>query len=199
MVLLHGDPSPGQLSFTLLHLGLNMYALYLVGPLVERLYGPTRLVAFYVIAAIGASLATFAFGPVNLGTGASGAIFGLFGVVFAAMRLHLPILDAASRRLASQVGMLILLNILLGFSLGFVDNFAHIGGVITGVLVAAAVAPGNVPTLRSRWQPGEDGTIAPGNILLTPIGRIGIVAVLLVAMGICAYLGWEHWRLVPVG
>jgi membrane associated rhomboid family serine protease len=199
VVLLHGDPQPDALGFTLIHLGLNMYALYLVGPLVERLYGPGRLVGFYVIAAIGASLATFAFGNAPLGTGASGAIFGLFGVVFAATRLHLPILDAASRRLASQVGMLIVINILLGVSLGFVDNFAHIGGVITGALVAVAVPPGNVPTLRSHWQPGSEGTLAPGNLLLTPFGRIGVVAVLLIALGICAFLGWDHWRLVPVG
>ena len=83
MTLLHGAPGADNLAFTLIHLGLNMYALYLVGPIVERLYGSGRLVAFYVIAALGGSLATFAFGDADRGTGASGAIFGLFGVVFA--------------------------------------------------------------------------------------------------------------------
>ena len=61
-----------------------MYALYLVGPIVERLYGPVRFVGFYVVAAIFASLTTFAFGDAPRGTGASGAIFGLFGILFIA-------------------------------------------------------------------------------------------------------------------
>ena len=56
VALVHGDPSPEAFGLTLLHLGGNMYALYLVGPIVERLYGPVRFVGFYVVAAIFASL-----------------------------------------------------------------------------------------------------------------------------------------------
>jgi membrane associated rhomboid family serine protease len=191
VALLHGDPS--DFGFTLLHLGLNMYALYLVGPIVERLYGPARLVGFYIVAAIGGSLATFAFGGAPLGTGASGAIFGLFGVVFAATRLHLPLLDAASRRMASQIGSLIVLNIVIGLSAGFVDNMAHIGGLITGALLAVSFMPGRVPTLRSMWQPGANGQLATTGFLASPAGRMAALLFLVGLLAVAAVLGFNRW------
>ena len=194
VVLLHGSPGADAFAFTLLHLGLNMYALYLVGPVVERLYGPVRLVAFYLVAAVGGSLATFGWGDAPLGTGASGAIFGLFGVVFAATRLHLPVLDAASRRLASQIGSLIVLNIVIGLSQGFVDNVAHIGGLVTGSLLAVAFMPGKVPTLRSMWQPGTNGSLAVGGFLTSPFGRMAALLVLVILMAVAAVVGVNHWR-----
>jgi len=194
VTLVHGDPDPSAFAFTLIHLGLNMYALYLVGPIVERLYGSTRFVAFYAIAAIGGSLGTFAFGDAPLGTGASGAIFGLFGVVFAATRLHLPVLDAASRRMASQIGTLILVNIVIGLSQGFVDNMAHIGGLITGALLAVAFMPGKVPTLRSMWQPGANGQIASGGFLASPFGRVAALVLLIGLMAVAAAVGLGKWR-----
>jgi membrane associated rhomboid family serine protease len=195
VTLVHGDPS--DFVLTLIHLGFNMYALYLVGPNVERLYGPTKFVALYIVAAIGASLSTFAFGDSPLGTGASGAIFGLFGILFLATRLHLPILDAQSRRLAGQVGMLIVINVLIGFSMGIVDNLAHIGGVIVGVLLGIAFPPGNVPTLRSMWQPGASGQLAAGSFLASPYGRTAAIIVLVVGLAICAVIGYNHWAPIP--
>jgi rhomboid protease GluP len=193
VTLLHGDAGPENFPFTLVHLGLNMYALYLVGPIVERLYGRVRFLVFYLVAAIGGSLATFAFGDAALGTGASGAIFGLFGVVFAATRLHIPLLDAQSRRMSSQIGSLILINIVIGLSQGFVDNMAHIGGLVTGALLAVAFLPGKVPTLRTMWQPGTDGRISAGGFLSSPTGRMAAIAVLVVAMIVVAYLGETRW------
>jgi membrane associated rhomboid family serine protease len=194
VTLVHGDPDPSAFAFTLIHLGLNMYALYLVGPIVERLYGSARFFAFYVIAAIGGSLGTFAFGDAQFGTGASGAIFGLFGVVFAATRLHLPVLDAASRRMASQIGTLILINIVIGLSQGFVDNSAHIGGLITGGLLAVAFMPGKVPTLRSMWQPGANGQISTGGFLASAFGRVAALVLLIALLLIAAAVGFGKWR-----
>jgi membrane associated rhomboid family serine protease len=193
VTLVHGEPDPTQLGFTLLHLGGNMYALWLVGPIVERLYGPTRLVGFYLVAAVAASLTTFAFSEVRFGTGASGAIFGLFGVLFIATRLHLPVLDRASRNVASQIGILILINIGFGLSTGFVDNLAHIGGLIAGGLLAVAFPPGKVPTLRSMWQAAEGGQIAAANFLATPVARVVAVAALLVMMVVTAVIGFNTW------
>ncbi|HET9614322.1 MAG TPA: rhomboid family intramembrane serine protease [Candidatus Limnocylindrales bacterium] len=197
VTLLHGDAGAENFGFTLIHLGLNMYALYLVGPIVERLYGPGRLVAFYLVAAVGGSLGTFAFGDAPLGTGASGAIFGLFGVVFAATRLHLPLLDSQSRRMASQIGTLILINLVIGASQGFVDNAAHVGGLIAGALLAVAFMPGKVPTLRSMWQAGSDGQLAAGGFLSTPTARALALVILVVAMAVTAYLGVSRWADVP--
>jgi len=194
VTLVHGDPDPSSFAFTLIHLGLNMYALYLVGPIVERLYGSARFFAFYAIAALGGSLATFAFGEAQFGTGASGAIFGLFGVVFAATRLHLPVLDAASRRMASQIGTLIIINIVIGLSQGFVDNTAHIGGLITGSLLAVAFMPGKVPTLRSMWQPGSNGQISTGGFLSSAFGRMAALVLLVALLAVAAAVGYGKWR-----
>ena len=196
VALLHGQYGDDAVLYTLMHLGLNMYALYLVGPTVERIYGPARFALFYALAAIGGSLATYALGEARLGTGASGAIFGLFGATFVATRLHLPVLDLQSRRIASQVGTLIVLNILIGFSLGFVDNIAHIGGLITGGLLAAAFVPGRVATVRSMWQPGSSGRIASG-FLGTPLGRAAILLVLVALMAIAWVVGTDAWSGVP--
>lgn len=193
VVLLHGQPGQDSFAFTLIHLATNMYALYIVGPTVERIYGPLRFLAFYAIAAIGGSLATYAFGGGPLGTGASGAIFGLFGAIFVATRLHLPILDLQGRAVASQVGMLIVINIVIGFSLGFVDNVAHIGGLVTGGLLAAAFAPNRVATARSMWQPGASRRLATG-FIGSPPGSAAVLLVLVAAMAICAVIGTNHWR-----
>jgi len=194
VALLHGEPGEGAFAYTLMHLGLNMYALFLVGPTVERIYGPWRLGLFYAIAAIGGSLATYAFGGAQFGTGASGAIFGLFGVLFVATRLHLPVLDLQSRRVTSQIGTLIVLNIVIGFSLGFVDNVAHIGGLITGGLLAAAFVPGRVATVSSMWQAGSSGRLAT-TFLGSPAGRGALLVVLFVLFAVAwAIGGGRFWR-----
>ena len=72
-----------------LHLLFNMWALWIVGPLVERWYGPLRFLLLPACAATG-SVASFAFGDVP-SVGASGAIFGMFGVLAAASWIHHPV------------------------------------------------------------------------------------------------------------
>lgn len=136
----------------LLHLGFNMYALYIVGPLVEALYGRVLFVAFYVIAAIGGSIGSYLFVP-GLSVGASGAVFGLFGLLFLSTYIHKPLLGRQARALSSQIGMLILINLIFGFTLGgAIDNAAHIGGLITGAWLGYVVAPRGAATLSSLWQ-----------------------------------------------
>ena len=73
-----------------------MYALWLVGPIVERWYGSLRFLAFYLACAAAGSTASFVFGGDVPSVGASGAIFGLFGILLAAGRLHHPV-DRQSR------------------------------------------------------------------------------------------------------
>lgn len=134
------------------HLLFNMYALWLAGPFVERLYGRTAFLAFYVIAAAGGSLASFAFGDYRLAVGASGAIFGLFGVLVSVQFVHRPVLDRQSRWLLGQLVALAALNVVIGFvEAGLVDVWAHLGGLVTGLWLGALFTPSGVPTLRSLW------------------------------------------------
>jgi membrane associated rhomboid family serine protease len=185
------------------HLPFNMYALWLVGPLVERLYGRWRFVVFYVVFAVGASLLSFALATNDpydrYAVGASGAIFGLFGVLVSALAVHRPMLGSASRAFLGQLVALIVINLLLGATTAGIDNWAHIGGVITGLWVGLLVIPTGVPTLRSMWlKPGpEPGTAVP------LFGRGGMAAVLvagllalLVAFGALWSIGYASWSLV---
>jgi membrane associated rhomboid family serine protease len=192
VTLVHGGEGSGYL-IAFMHLGFNMYALYICGPVVEQIYGPLRMAAFYVIAALGASIATFALGESPLVVGASGAIFGFFGILFAASRLHLPMLDRRGRALVSQVGSLIVVNVIIGFTLGgMVDNIAHLGGLVTGLLLAVAIGPGQVPTLRSMWTPGTDRPLAT-RIIGGPIALVGGIAILVVLMAVGLSVGMGRW------
>ena len=129
-----------------LHLAFNMWALWIVGPLVERWYGPLRFLVFYLACAATGSVASFAFGGEAPSVGASGAIFGMFGVIAAASWIHHPV-DRYARAIARQIGVLILINLAFGFaSAGMIDNAAHIGGLLGGLWLGAS-------SPRARWRP----------------------------------------------
>ena len=128
------------------------------------------------------STASFVFGGDTPSVGASGAIFGLFGVLLAAGRVHRPV-DHQSRGLVSQLMFLVLINIVFGFaSGGSIDNAAHLGGLAAGLWLGALVPPTGVPTLSSLWQrsgaPGVAGAgvaTAPGYVLAIGLAVVGIV------------------------
>ncbi|MEX2546677.1 MAG: rhomboid family intramembrane serine protease [Chloroflexota bacterium] len=149
----------GLLTVTLVHGGLihllfNMYALYIVGPLVEALYGRVLFVSFYLLSAAGGSIASYLFIP-GVSVGASGAIFGLFGLLFAATWVHKPLLGRQAMALTRQIGMLIVINLVIGFGIGgfaSIDNAAHIGGLLFGAWLGLVVVPRGAATLRSLWQ-----------------------------------------------
>jgi membrane associated rhomboid family serine protease len=194
-----------------LHLPLNMYALWIVGPLVERLYGRWRMLAFYVACALGGSLLSFAPGPIieanvvvnQLAVGASGAIFGLFGLLVSAIAVQRPMLGPNTRGLFINLVGLIALNLYIGATSPDIDNLAHIGGLVTGAWFGLLFTPTGVPTLKSMWRrPGpEPGTTVPllrGGTMLA-VQAIGMVG-LAVAFGILWALGYQHWSpLVPLG
>jgi membrane associated rhomboid family serine protease len=121
-------------GFGPLHLIFNMWALILVGPALERLLGRVRFLALYILSALGGSVLFYLLAPVNeLGLGASGAIFGLFGAWF-----------VMSRRLRLDTrGIVVLIAINLALSFFFHTIIAwqdHIGGLLAGALLTAAYA-----------------------------------------------------------
>jgi membrane associated rhomboid family serine protease len=170
-----------------LHLIMNMYALWLAGPFVERLYGRGMFLAIYLATAAGGSLASFAFSDAQFAVGASGAIFGLFGVLIAARFIHRPVLDRQSRGFMGQLVALVILNLILGLtSSGTTDNWAHVGGLVTGLWIGVLFAPTGVPTMGSMWlRPGPTpGTTVPvfgaGNRIAQVIGLVALLAFFLV-------------------
>jgi membrane associated rhomboid family serine protease len=167
-----------------LHLLMNMYALFIVGPLAEALYGRALFLAIYLLAALGGAIASYLILP-NPSVGASGAIFGLFGLVFASTYFHKTLLQARARAITSQIGMLIVLNLIIGFGIGgfaSIDNFAHVGGLLVGGWLGLLVAPSGAATLRSMWQRNE--TSAEPRSMSGPLIRVlGILALGVVLAG----------------
>lgn len=127
----------------LIHLAMNMVALYLFGPVAERVLGTGRFVATYLTLAVGASTFVYLFTDPSRGTvGASGAIFGLFGLVFVLML-------KAGQDVRSLV-VLLLINGFISLQNG-ISWQAHLGGFLAGVVLGAvfAYAP---RASRTLWQ-----------------------------------------------
>jgi len=180
---------------SLIHLALNMYALWFAGQLVERMYGSALLLAFYLICALGGSVASYVLGESVPSVGASGAIFGLFGVVLVATRFHHAVLDQQSRMIASQVGILIVLNLVIGFSGALnIDNYGHVGGLLAGLWLALVIVPAQVPTLASLWQGPRGGGSRARAIAVRVLG----VGALLAVLGAGVAVGTSRWQADPV-
>jgi membrane associated rhomboid family serine protease len=171
--------APGQSApWFSLHLLLNMYALWIVGPIVESIWGKRLLLLFYFLTAIAASTASFLTSP-GPAVGASGAIFGLVGVILAGTRAHHPVLDRRARAIVPQLGIFVVINLAFGFLAGgMIDNAAHIGGLVSGLWLGFIVPPGKVPTLRSAWQhpTGERAERSPLLVMAGVIALLGVVA-----------------------
>ena len=130
-----------------LHLLLNMGILFLLGSLLEGVYGRSRFLFFYLISAIISSVASLPFVQNALGVGASGAVFGLIGV---AVALGIRYKERLPRRLGRILGLRLLPFIAIDILLGFfifpyfnynVNNAAHLGGLFTGFVGGMVLTP----------------------------------------------------------
>ena len=122
------------------HLLLNMYALIYVGKLLEPLLGWVTFLTSYVLTGIVASVTSMWVHNFTVSAGASGAIFGLYGVFLALLTTN--VIEKESRtKLLSSIGIFVVYNLFYGLKEG-VDNAAHIGGLLFGILVGYAIIPG---------------------------------------------------------
>jgi rhomboid protease GluP len=140
-MFLHGD---GTLQGGVLHLGMNLLALYQLGTIYELMFGTRRFVTIYFVAGVVASLTSMI---VNGGpsVGASGAVFGIMGAfVFSILRSPRFRHERAARSIVNQVMFWTLANIAIGMRVPQIDNSAHIGGLIKGLLLGA-LWPHRVP------------------------------------------------------
>lgn len=115
-----------------LHVLLNVYAIYLFGPQIEAAVGRLRFTALYFVSALGGSALSYAFAAPNRPSlGASGAVFGLLGAYLVVSR--------KLRRDMTPVLVLLAINFAYGFLVPRVDWRAHLGGLVAGALVALAL------------------------------------------------------------
>jgi membrane associated rhomboid family serine protease len=120
------------LHYGLLHLAMNMWALWVLGRTLEAVLGPLRYLGLYLISGLGGSVSVYLFANPHAPTaGASGAIFGLFAALFV-------VLKRLGRDTSSVIPILVI-NLAISFVPG-ISLAAHLGGFVTGGLVAAAFA-----------------------------------------------------------
>lgn len=124
--------SSGFLHENLLHLGFNMYLLYLLGMMLEPAIGSVRFAAIYFTSLLAGSFGAL-FATASPSLGASGAIFGLMGAAVVELR---------ARRVSvieSGIAGLIVINLIFSFTFANISVGAHIGGLIGGTLAGLAL------------------------------------------------------------
>ena len=127
------------LHIGILHLLMNMYALLYIGILLEPYLGKMKFVAAYLFTSILASLTSIYWHPNIVSAGASGAIFGMYGVFLAMLTTN--ILDKKTRTaLFTSIAVFVGFNLMNGVKAG-IDNAAHIGGLISGLAIGYAYYP----------------------------------------------------------
>ncbi|HXW15270.1 MAG TPA: rhomboid family intramembrane serine protease [Terriglobia bacterium] len=124
-----------------IHILGNSYCLYILGPILERVYGYGRYLTIYVAAGMGGAYLSM-MASKNVSVGASGAIFGIAGAMLVTGYVHRDAIPPRWGR-AFGKGMLpfIILNLAFGLSVHGIDNWGHLGGLATGVLLAFVIPP----------------------------------------------------------
>ena len=129
--------TPVFIHIGILHLAFNSYALWIVGQQVERLYGSARFVTLYILMGIAGVWGSYVFNPDSVSAGASGAIFGLFGVLLMfSIRNRRRVPAFLRRAIGAGILPIILLNLAIGLAIPAIDNAAHVGGLVAGMALA---------------------------------------------------------------
>jgi len=122
-----------------LHLAVNMYSLFAIGPAVERFFRPARLLVVYLLSGVSGVILSLAFNP-RPSVGASGAIFGLLGALTAFLYEHRKLFGPAAGAQLRQIGMVLALNLILSLTPG-IDAWGHLGGLIAGAACGVLIGP----------------------------------------------------------
>lgn len=138
------------LHFGIIHLALNMWCLWSLGRLTEKLVGRFATFTLYVITAVGASVLSLSWDPMRVSAGASGAIFGLAGVLIPILYYaKLNLAPEGKHRLLGYVVKFAGINLLYGLK-DNIDNMGHLGGLVTGLVIGFFLARGWSLSLEER-------------------------------------------------
>lgn len=152
--------TPMLLHGSILHIAFNMYALYAIGPGLERYYGRSRYLVLYILGGFAGNVLSFMISPEN-SLGASTAIFGLLGAEAVFLYQNRKIFGPVAQRSLINVVAIAAVNLLIGLSPG-IDNWGHVGGLVGGSLFAWLAGPRfrvemglNQPTLIDEHDSGD--------------------------------------------
>lgn len=128
------------IHFGIIHLLMNMYSLFFVGLLLEPFLGKAKLITSYLLAGIIASLTSLWWHDNTVSAGASGAIFGLYGVFLSLLSTN-HIERSMRNGLLANIAVFVVYNLVYGSFKGGIDNAAHLGGLISGVSIGYPFMP----------------------------------------------------------
>lgn len=117
----------------IMHMFFNGYALYVLGPQIERLLGPKKFLLFFLLTGAGGNLATFLFNFVSVSAGASGSLFGIFGAFLYLLHRRSDMITPQGRK---NIFSLIGINLILTFLVPNISTTAHVGGLVMGYLLS---------------------------------------------------------------
>lgn len=151
-MFLHGD---GSIQGCLLHLGVNLWALWQLGRLYEMMFGTRRFVLIYFVSGIAASITSLlryiVLHQEGASVGASGAIFGILGAfIFSIRRSPRWRNERWAKSIVQQLLFWIVANILIGFRIPQIDMAAHMGGLVAGLLLGALLPQREPPLPPSQ-------------------------------------------------
>jgi rhomboid protease GluP len=115
----------------LIHIGMNMYSLYAIGPQIEEIFGKIKYVIIYTVAGISSSLLSYYLAPNTLSIGASGAIFGLLGAL---LSFAIKEKDRINKGAITNIVVIVAINLYIGTTIPNIDNYAHLGGFLGGII-----------------------------------------------------------------
>jgi rhomboid protease GluP len=163
------------LHIGLMHIAFNLYALYIVGTEVEMFYGPWRFLVIYLLSALSGAIASYAF-TYGVSAGASTAVFGLVGTLFAFFTRNRAVFGEMSRTRLTNLIVVIVISLFYGLSAGTIDNWGHIGGFVGGVILGWLLCPFYQIEARTDGQ----HHVVDRNSLRTEWIGVGLVVVLMV-------------------
>lgn len=139
----------------IVHIALNMWCLWSLGPVLERLMGWRAFLLTYIVSGLAGSEASLFWRPWGGGAGASGAIFGVAGAFFSFLLLKkAPISPEFAKKRLKSVAIFIFYNLFLGAAALRVNNAAHIGGLIAGIILGAVL-----PCVLSRSEESRASSV----------------------------------------
>ncbi len=125
----------------IIHIASNMYVFWGLGVIAERLLGRWNFLAVYLLTGIAGNVLSLLLKPNIVGAGASGAIFGLAGVLISVLQFgRLTVPNERLKPLKQQVVRLALINLVIGAVVPAINNVAHLGGLIYGLLLGLLFA-----------------------------------------------------------
>jgi len=127
--------TPMLLHGSIIHLGFNLYALYIFGPGLERHFGHLRFITLFILSGFAGNVLSFMFSAAP-SLGSSTAIFGLLGAEGVFLYRNRQIFGGQARRALNNLILLAVINLVFGLSSPGIDNFGHLGGLLGGTLFA---------------------------------------------------------------